>query len=467
MVFSSTIFLFLFFPCIIILYYLPFLRGHRSAQNCLLFAASLLFYAWGEPLFVFLLIMSIAVTWCIGKAIGNALPVRKKRVLAVGIVYHIGVLFFFKYFSFLLHELSLLVGSVNYTADIRLPIGISFFTFQMMSYLFDVYYGKAEVQRSPLNLGLYVSFFPQLIAGPIVRYETIESQIMERTETRASFEAGIRRFILGIGKKAILADTLGIVADSIFGIAHIEGIAALTGWIGAVAFMLQIYFDFSGYSDMAIGLGRCFGFRFSENFNRPYLAASVSDFWKRWHISLTDWFRDYVYIPLGGNRKGKKRQIINTFIVWTLTGIWHGANWTFLAWGLVYCCIQLAERYLYSPSRWPKLLSHFYTLLTVCLCWVIFKSQNLPDALRYLGDLFGRSGLTDENTVLYLKNSVVIFGLSIGCCLVPAWQSCRGARLCPPGLCEILQYLLLTVILITAVIFSVGGGYSPFIYFNF
>ena len=467
MVFTSTVFLFLFFPLVLLIYYLPFLNGHRQFRNCLLFFSSLFFYAWGEPLFIFMLLLSIIITWWLGNTLSIAEGKSRKAILTLGISYHIGLLFVFKYLGFLIKEVGRLFSSGQVGIEIALPIGISFFTFQMMSYLFDVYYGSTKVQNNLLNLGLYVSFFPQLIAGPIVRYQTIERQIMERTETREDFEVGLKRFIFGAGKKVILADTLAVIADNIFGIAHVNGVSMLTGWIGAIAYTLQIYFDFSGYSDMAIGLGRCFGFHFNENFNQPYLADSVNDFWKRWHISLTDWFRDYVYIPLGGNRVGKSRQIRNTVIVWTLTGIWHGANWTFLVWGLVYCCFQLLEKHVYSPARWPKNLRHFYTLAIVCLCWVIFRAQSLGDALRYLADLFGRSGLTDGNTVYYAKNSLVVFALALFCCLLPLLQQRLSGLPVTPALRELLTYLLLVFILAIAIVFSIAGGYSPFIYFNF
>ena len=467
MVFSSTIFLFLFFPLTLILYYLPAFKNHRRTKNYILFFASLFFYSWGEPLFVFLLILSIVITWSIGLVLGKTHGKAKKTYLTIGVVYHIGLLFVFKYFTFFSQEISRMFDLLHFSVDIALPIGISFFTFQMMSYLFDVYYDRATVQKSILNLGLYVSFFPQLIAGPIVRYKTIEHQILGRRETRADFEVGIRRFVFGIGKKVILADTLAVIADNIFALAHVGSVSLLTGWIGAVAYMFQIYFDFSGYSDMAIGLGLCFGFHFNENFNHPYLADSINDFWKRWHISLTDWFRDYVYIPLGGNRVGKRKQIFNAIIVWILTGIWHGANWTFLVWGLVYCCFQLLEKYILNLSLWPKALRHLYTLTIVCLCWIIFRSQNLGDALCYFADLFGRTGLADENTIYYAKNSLVVFILSFFCCLLPLWKYRRTKPFLSETVREVFVYLLLACILLTSIVFSVAGGYSPFIYFNF
>lgn len=466
MVFSSTVFLFLFFPSVLIIYYLPILKNRRNVRNCFLFFSSLFFYAWGEPLFVFLLFFSILITWIIGIALGRNYGKAKKAFLTVGIVYHVGLLFVFKYLAFIAQEISILSEALSSSFNIALPIGISFYTFQMMSYLFDVYYGRAAVQSSFQNLGLYVSFFPQLIAGPIVRYKTIEQQITDRKETLESFEVGIKRFIFGIGKKVILADTLGIVADSIFALAHVSGVSLLTGWIGAIAYMFQIYFDFSGYSDMAIGLGLCFGFHFDENFNHPYLADSINDFWKRWHISLTNWFRDYVYIPLGGNRVGIKRQILNTVIVWTLTGIWHGANWTFLVWGLVYCCFQLMEKYLYQPLHWPQVLRHFYTVVVVCLCWVIFRAQSVADAVNFISDLFGRSGFVDSSTTYYFSNSIVVLSLSLICCIFPALRL-RWKLPVTAAIREISIYVVLVFILFIAVTTSISGGYSPFIYFNF
>lgn len=468
MVFSSTVFLFLFFPLVLILYNLPGLKKHRKYRNVVLLFASIFFYAWGEPLFVFLMLLSIVITWLLGKVIGGSIGRRKKALLVFSVIYHLGILIIFKYLTFLSAELNRLLGRHLLDISIALPIGISFFTFQMMSYLFDVYYGHATVQSNILNLGLYVSFFPQLIAGPIVRYETIEKEIMERKETREDFQAGLKRFVFGLGKKVLIADFLAVIADNIFSLAHVGGVALVTAWIGAVAYMLQIYFDFSGYSDMAIGLGLCFGFHFKENFSQPYLAESVNDFWKRWHISLTDWFRDYVYIPLGGNRVTRNRHFFNTFLVWILTGIWHGANWTFLFWGIIYCLIQLLEKYAYTPSRWPRFLRHFYTLLIVCLCWVIFRAQSLSDAASYFADLLGRTCILDADSVFYAKNSIIVFLLAIICCLpLGKWLRPKTASLSMAVIREATEYLLLIFILSATIAFSVSGGYSPFIYFNF
>lgn len=334
MVFTSSVFLLVFFPVVLIGYYFPFLSKSRKYKNYFLLMASLIFYAWGEPTFVLLMVFSIFITWGLGLLIEA--KNYKKVILFIGIAYHLSILFIFKYLTFLGHE----VIEIPQLPNIALPIGISFFTFQMMSYLFDVYGGRVDAQNNILYLGLYVSLFPQLIAGPIVRYSTIEKEIGDRNESFNGFIDGIERFILGMGKKALLADFLAVIANSAFDFSRIDEMGMLTAWLGAVAYMLQIYFDFSGYSDMAIGLGLCFGFYFNENFNYPYLADSINDFWKRWHISLTDWFRDYIYIPMGGNQVSIARHIFNIMMIWLLTGIWHGANWTFLLWGGVFmdCC---------------------------------------------------------------------------------------------------------------------------------
>ena len=331
MVFSSTVFLFLFLPVTVLVYYNPFCTGRRF-RNLFLLLASLAFYAWGEPLFVFLMILSIVVGWLIGLKISVSAGQRRKTFLTIGVVFHLALLFVFKYLTFVAGELGWLLAQDFSFINITLPIGISFFTFQLLSYLFDVYYGKAAAQKNVLNLGLYISLFPQLIAGPIVRYDTIAAQIEGRRETLGGFADGMMNFIYGLAKKILIANYMAQVADNIFDTE--QSLSVLTAWLGGVAYTLQIYFDFSGYSDMAIGLGKMFGFTFPENFRYPYIAKSCTEFWRRWHISLGSWFRDYVYIPLGGNRVGKARWVINLLAVWSLTGLWHGANWTFLVWGL-------------------------------------------------------------------------------------------------------------------------------------
>ncbi|MEG2421432.1 MAG: MBOAT family O-acyltransferase, partial [Oscillospiraceae bacterium] len=334
MLFSSSVFLFAFLPIVLLCYFGP-LRGKRRGQNLFLLVSSLFFYAWGEPWFVLVMMGSIAANYGFGLWVARQKErgesYRVPMVLAV--VSNLTLLFLFKYLTFVLTNLRGL-GLPMMVPVIALPIGISFFTFQAMSYVIDVARGHGEAQRSILNVGLYVSFFPQLIAGPIVKYETVADQIMNREETWEDFSAGISRFLVGLGKKVLLSNQLAVVADAAFNFGG--DLSVSFAWLGALAYSLQIFLDFSGYSDMAIGLGRLFGFHFLENFNYPYLSTSITDFWRRWHISLGTWFRDYVYIPLGGNRTSKRVHIRNLFVVWLLTGIWHGANWTFVAWGLFY-----------------------------------------------------------------------------------------------------------------------------------
>ena len=349
MVFSSTLFLFLFLPLTLMIYYNPFVRSRKFRNRCLL-VASLFFYAWGEPFFVWLMVLPIAVGWACGRAMERAASRRQeKRILTAGVVFHVGLLFVFQYLMFAASQLGLLLHEDFSAIHIALPIGISFFTFQLLSYLFDIYYGRSKAQQSVLAVGLYIALFPQLIAGPIVRYETIEQQIEHRVENIADFSSGMMCFIYGLGKKVVIANYMGVVADNIF-----DGGGSLslaTAWYGAFAYTLQIYFDFSGYSDMAIGFGRMFGFHFMENFNYPYISRSATEFWRRWHISLGTWFRDYVYIPLGGNRVTRRRWGYNLFVVWALTGIWHGANWTFLCWGLWYFVLLLVEKLTGFPEK--------------------------------------------------------------------------------------------------------------------
>jgi alginate O-acetyltransferase complex protein AlgI len=330
---------------VIAVYYNPFVKK-RGFRNIVLLLASLFFYGWGEPVFVFLMILSIIVNWAFGLMVdgmakkGNKLGMKLGMILSV--VYNLGLMFVFKYLTFVTKNISFLLHNDSIVVNIALPIGISFFTFQLMSYVFDVYYGTAKVQKNLLYVGLYVSMFPQLIAGPIVRYETVADEIVNRVENRKDFAEGFGRFVVGLGKKILISNYVGKIADIAF--ATEGGMSVAMAWLGAIAYTLQIYFDFSGYSDMAIGLGRMFGFHFLENFNFPYVSKSITEFWRRWHITLSTWFRDYVYIPLGGNRVSKGRHIWNIFVVWFLTGVWHGANWTFICWGLLYFVLLMFEK---------------------------------------------------------------------------------------------------------------------------
>ena len=457
MVFSSTVFLFLFLPLALCIYYNPWLSGRRF-RNVFLLLASLIFYAWGEPVFVSLMIVSIAVAFLVGRHLRGA---GRKYWLGAGVAFHVGLLFIFKYLTFVLGQLGLLVGNLE-GFTIALPIGISFFTFQLLSYLFDVYHGKAEAQTNILNLGLYVALFPQLIAGPIVRYDAIAAEITQRQENLTDFSEGMLRFIYGLAKKVLIANYMGQLADTIFAM---EGSLSVgTAWLGAIAYTLQIYFDFSGYSDMAIGLGRMFGFHFAENFNYPYIAKSATEFWRRWHISLGSWFRDYVYIPLGGNRCSKLRWVLNLFAVWALTGIWHGANYTFFAWGLFYFALLLVEKFTRLPEK-LGVFAHVYAMAAVMVGWVMFRSENLGAGLHYIGMMFGFDslGVADDYFWLYLGQtySVLLAGIILSLPLFP-WLKKHGGRLAN----NVEPVAALGLFVLTLVV-AVSASYNPFIYFNF
>lgn len=461
MVFSSGIFLFLFLPIVLLIYYNPLIRS-RSFRNIFLFLASIIFYAWGEPVYVLLMLSSIVVNWLFGRCI---MAGKNSTVIAaLAVVYNLAFLFVFKYLDFAITNCNNLLNLSIPLFGIELPIGISFYTFQAMSYVIDVKRKPELAQRSLLNVGLYIACFPQLIAGPIVRYETVAQQIRERTENWNDVTVGLRRFLWGLAKKVILANNLAKFADLAFDGTELSTALA---WLGAAAYMLQIYFDFSGYSDMAIGLGRMFGFRFDENFNYPYAASGITDFWRRWHISLSTWFRDYVYIPLGGNRVRPARHILNLFLVWLLTGIWHGANWTFILWGLIYFLLLMLEKY--TPlKRVPKLFGHLYTLLAVCLCWVLFRAASLSSALEYLKAMFGAAplGIWDGNASIVLTNGFVYFllGAILSFPIVPYFAKKTFVQ--KPGVQYLLAFFQLLAFLLT-IGFILSSSYDPFIYFNF
>ncbi|MGP1599052.1 MBOAT family O-acyltransferase [Catonella sp.] len=459
MVFSSTVFLFLFLPIVIVIYYNPFLRNRRF-KNTFLFIASLGFYAWGEPVYVFLMLISIVITWFMAFFIkGN----YKKIILVIGVSYHISILLVFKYITFLALELGILINRDFSYIKIALPIGISFYTFQLMSYLLDVYKGDVEPQKDILNLGLYVALFPQLIAGPIVRYNQIETQINNRVENVENVSAGMRRFIYGLAKKLLLADYLSVIADSSF--LRIGEQTAVMAWVGIIAYSLQIYFDFSGYSDMAIGLGKIFGFDFDENFNYPYMSKSIVEFWRRWHISLSSWFRDYVYIFLGGSRRKISRVVFNLAVVWILTGIWHGANWTFLVWGILYYFLIILEKFTHIIDKLGK-FSRIYTLIVVMICWVIFRANNLQEALLYICNMFGFNVATSYNLPVLSDNIgyiVILIVAMVGSTPIVKIILDRiyGSKL------AWIESVYLFLIFALSLINAVSSSYSPFIYFNF
>ncbi len=465
MVFSSTVFLFIFLPICLIVYYFPLIRSRRF-RNVFLLIASLGFYAWGEPVNIFLMIFSIILAYFLGRGIAAAQEhKRRKALLVLGLLVYISFFFVFKYLTFVSSQIYLFLGKGESPIDIALPIGISFFMFQLMSYLFDVYYKTAEPQRNILNLGLYISLFPQLIAGPIVRYNEIEDQIENRKETKEDFAEGLMRFVLGLGKKVLLANYFGLLADNVFAINGAAGV--LTAWIGAFAYTFQIYFDFSGYSDMAIGLGRIFGFHFSENFNYPYISGSVTEFWRRWHISLSTWFRDYVYIPLGGRRVTIPRWVFNMFCVWMLTGIWHGANWTFMLWGFMYFAVLVTER-LTGLDKAKKLpvLRHIYTILIFTAGWVIFRADTLRQAAGFIGNMFALRGNApaDAAALYYLKNSWWLFIVG-GIAACPVYP--RFMDRCQKKGAELPLILFNLAVFVLAFISCISSTYSPFIYFNF
>ena len=377
MVFSSLTFLFWFLPGVLSAYFL----FPQKAKNTVLFVSSLLFYAWGEPVYVGLMLFSTVLDYCCGLTVEKYRgTVRAKIGLFVSVITNLSLLCFFKYADLLISTLSHILGSTFPLLNLPLPIGISFYTFQTMSYTIDVYRGDARAQKNILSFGAYVSLFPQLVAGPIIRYQTIADQLEERTHSFDKFGAGVRRFICGLGKKVLLANNIGLLWNTI---STADSLTFVSAWLGIIAFGFQVYFDFSGYSDMAIGLGKMFGFEFSENFNYPYCSKSVTEFWRRWHISLGLWFRDYVYIPLGGNRKGLILQLRNIAIVWLLTGFWHGAAWNYVLWGVFYGVLLIFEKLFLLDilKKAPLLVGHIYTLLCISISWVLFAFET-PKKIR-------------------------------------------------------------------------------------
>lgn len=468
MLFSSSIFLFLFLPLVLVIYYLP-LRKFRQGQNVFLLLASLFFYAWGEPWFVLVMIVSIVVNYGFGLWVARNKRRDKTCRLPIflALVANLGILFVFKYLMFTLSILNGL-GASFVIPVIELPIGISFFTFQALSYVLDVHRDRGQVQRSPLKVGLYISFFPQLIAGPIVKYETVADQIDNRQENWADFSSGCARFVVGLGKKVLLSNQLALIADRAYGMAGDE-LTMSFAWLGAVAYILQLYNDFSGYSDMAIGLGKMFGFHFLENFNYPFIATSLADLWRRWHISLATWFRDYVYFPLGGSRVDTKAKMIrNMFVVWLFTGIWHGANWTYLAWGLINFAMLMLEKYGGLGRGWPKFFQWLYPLMVFLLTCVFFRAESILAALQYFKAMFGfGAGLGDGLTVLYLTEcwlpllAAVVFSAPVAP-KVRAWADKHNCVLLDVG-----YALLIAGVFLVSASFIIKGTYNPFIYFNF
>ena len=464
MVFSSMVFLCIFLPVVFLFHLL--LPG-IWAKNGMLLLASLAFYAYGEPVYVILMIASAFVNYLSALLIGKN-PAGKKAVMAVNVILNLGVLVLFKYTGFLAESVNTIFGTAIPVPSIRLPIGISFFTFQAMSYVIDVYRGVTGAQKNFGKVLLYISFFPQLIAGPIVKYHDIAQEIENRTQTVDGVTDGIRRFVVGLSKKVLISNTVGLVADTLFA-ADVSGLNAAAAWIGAVSYMLQIYFDFSGYSDMAIGLGEMFGFHFKENFNYPYISGSIREFWRRWHMSLSGWFQEYLYIPLGGSRKGKIRTVINKFIVFLCTGIWHGANVTFLFWGLYHGCFLMLEEIVPAireqGGKVKSFFQHVYTLLVVLIGFVFFRADSMHQGAAWIKTMFTGFGSNtaaislalEQLTPLYLVTAAV--GI-VACCPVKILVK-KGRAYEAVTAAGSLALLLLCMLSLAS------GTYNPFIYFRF
>lgn len=464
MVFSSFTFLFFFLP-LTLACTLPLKRV--AARNAVLCAFSLVFYAWGEPVYVLLMLMSILVNYAAGLAM-ERWPARKKLILVITLVLNLGAIGYFKYADFLLRSLNLLLPEPIPLANVVLPIGISFYTFQILSYVIDVYRGEYPAQRNLLSLATYISMFPQLVAGPIVRYGTVEKELKERRVTAEGFADGLARCAFGLGKKVLLANQMALAADKIFNSG--EALPGAVYWIGAVCYTFQIYFDFSGYSDMAIGMGKMLGFSFPENFRYPYTAGSVTDFWRRWHISLSSWFREYVYIPLGGNRRGVPRQILNMCVVWLLTGLWHGASWNFVLWGAYYGLLLILEKHVLEKAleRVPRFLRHILTLLAVIVGWVIFRVETPGEAFGVLGAMFSFSGAGTGAFLISEADALVPLLLLVPaavCCL--PWKEKIEARWGTTNDYRYGRYILALAVWLLSVAMLLGETYNPFIYFRF
>ncbi len=459
MIFSSAIFLFQFLPLLLFLYYF----AKDRYRNLVLLVASLAFYAWGEPKNIFLMLLSVFVNYWIGILL-DKFRKQGKLLLTIAVAYNLGILYIFKYLNFSVDTLNRVTGAALTIPKIALPIGISFFTFQIMSYVIDVYRKEVEVQKNILDLALYISLFPQLIAGPIVRYVDVKNQIAQRGTSWEKFHAGVIRFAIGFSKKVLIADQLSSLVDTVFAGKY----PSLWGhWVGILAYTLQIYFDFSGYSDMAIGMGKMFGFDFLENFNYPYISRSIKEFWRRWHISLSTWFRDYLYIPLGGSRKGKARTYVNLLIVFFLTGLWHGASFNFIVWGLFYAVFLIAERLGFEKvlKKMPVALQHIYSLFVIMIGWVFFRADTLGAAVDFIKGMFVPYG----KDIAYLNvtlNPQYVFFLVMGILFsIPHTKAMKRVNASKIGRALYEVFVLLTFVL--AIIYMVGSGYSPFLYFRF
>ena len=466
MLFSSIPFLYYFLPGVLILYFI----SPKKLKNTALLLLSLVFYGWGEPKYVVLMIASIIIGYISGLLI-EAFNKKKtaKVVVALSVLINLLFLGFFKYSDFFIENFNTATGLSVPLLRVALPIGISFYTFQILSYTVDVYRGDVKAQKNFISLAAYITMFPQLIAGPIVRYSHIAKQLEERTHSFENFAKGMRRFVFGLGKKILLANTLGELCD-VFKASDDKSV--LFYWLYAVAFALHVYFDFSGYSDMAIGLGRIMGFRFMENFNYPYISKSATEFWRRWHISLGSWFRDYVYIPLGGNRVSRLRWFFNILVIWFLTGMWHGAAWNFIIWGIYFAVVLIIEKlFLLKLLNKTKVISRVYTLIVVVISFVIFNASDMKEAFAYIGDMFGAGGvpLVSKELVYYLKNFavVIILGIIGATPVVKKAVEKIAENKCASRVLVVVEPLVLVVLMVSMTAYLVDGSFNPFLYFRF
>jgi len=474
LVFSSLTFLLLFLPIVTGLY---FAKNNLNWRNTVLVIASVLFYAWGEPVWVLGMIVSTLINYvCAIAIVRSRSSLMRKLSLTIGIIASVALLFYFKYAAFLFNSVSGLFGAGAMLPVLELPIGISFYTFQILTYSVDVYRGKAQYQKNPAWLLLYVSCFPQLIAGPIVQYGDVAAMILDRKSTVDGFVSGMKRFAFGLAKKVILANICGAALEQLTLAGGGQSMSVAGAWYGAFMYSLQIYFDFSAYSDMAIGLGRVFGFKYKENFDYPYISKSVTEFWRRWHISLGSFFRDYIYIPLGGNRKGVARNIINLLIVWALTGLWHGASWNFVLWGLYYGIILIAEKFLLKKviSKTPAWITHITTLLFVMVGWILFYYTDLSAVSQHLLAMVGFDSAAGTGAVfcdavtLAVMRKYTVFPLFAALCCTPVFKKLRTFVLDKfDGIGQGAETVAATAILVLSVMFLIGQSYNPFIYFRF
>lgn len=471
MLFSSITFMFTFLPCVILVYYI----SPKSIRNFILMLFSMIFYAWGEPKYIFVMLASILV----GYGMGLLTDYYKKKdrdkaarlAMIISVLVNLGILFFFKYIDFFTENLNKIPGIELKVLGHALPLGISFYTFQILSYSVDVYRGKAKCQKNIINLAAYITLFPQLIAGPIVRYETVAGQLDKREESFDMFGDGVNRFVTGLGKKVLIANMCGEIFNKLSGLSASENTVVLS-WICSIAFSLQIYFDFSGYSDMAIGLGKMFGFEFLENFDYPYISKSITEFWRRWHISLSTWFRDYVYIPLGGNRKGKGRTLFNIFIVWFLTGFWHGAEWNFIIWGLYYFVLLMLEKLFLLEwlKKAPGIISRLYSLFFINLGWVIFAYDKMPALKNAVLNMFGGSGLAFSNdlTIYYLISFGLFFVIAfVAATPLPKRLAAKLLNNKNEGVVTGLNAVFILCVLVLSTAFLASEAFNPFLYFRF